>query len=142
MNQFKKDLNFGLSFERKAINTLMDTGKYKGVILPPANKPFKYWDFKLLDNEGNWTTYEVKAQRNTEKYNTLIIEYEYRNKPSGITTSTADYYIVYSADSGRVWTIKSEDLRTLIKEEKYERILECGNGKCYTFSTELFKEGF
>jgi len=83
---FRKDLNFGQHYEQLWASTLEN----------PEMSPlciFSDWDIKT-DKE----TYEVKADRLVHKYGNFFIEYECSGKPSGISTTQADYWILYDIE--------------------------------------------
>jgi len=65
---------------------------YKEYIKMEGN--FKYYDFKLIDNDDKTHYIEIKADRQTRNTNNIFIEYECNGKPSGIS-STQAHKIIY-----------------------------------------------
>ena len=88
MNKFKKDLATGHKYEKKCLEYLdYDTVEHmKGY--------FKEYDL-IITKDGKETKIEVKSDKQASKTGNLAIEYECNNKPSGITSSTADYWIYF-----------------------------------------------
>ena len=86
---FEQDLKFGKYWETKAISMIPDDEVLTEVAPKGA---FKSWDFKT-----NLSKYEVKADRLAYKYGnkTMFIEYECNGKPSGISSTEADYWFYF-----------------------------------------------
>jgi hypothetical protein len=82
---FHADLAFGQSYEKKAIE-ILGNGK---LVLPPPGI-FSAWDFQ---HDG--VSYECKADRLSARTGNLCIEYECSNRPSGISTTQADYWFIF-----------------------------------------------
>ena len=55
---------------------------------------FPYYDIEIT-KDNVVTTYEVKADRQAHTTGNIAIEFEYNNKPSGISVTRADYYAYY-----------------------------------------------
>jgi len=71
---------------------------------------------QLLDNILNFRTIEVKRDSWIYKSGNIAIEYESRNKPSGIAKSQADYWaIIFSGDY-------KDELILIIKENRLKEI--------------------
>lgn len=86
---FQADLPFGEMYQNRLLDylTLQDGDEIEQ---PLGN--FKEYDV-LWRSGSTVTTYEVKADRITQRTGNLCIEYECRGKPSGITTTTANYWV-------------------------------------------------
>jgi hypothetical protein len=86
MGQWKSDLAFGKHWEGIAISTIGE-----GVVSVPEG------NFKPYDFEANNLKYEVKADRLAHKYGcrTMFIEYECNGRPSGITSTEADFWCYF-----------------------------------------------
>lgn len=86
MGNFLKDLEFGATWQKVA------EGLVGGVIQSTPKGRFKPYDF-ISDG----VKYEVKADRLAYKYgcNTMFIEFECSDLPSGISTTEADYMIYF-----------------------------------------------
>lgn len=84
MGNFTKDLGFGKKWELLAQQILGEN------VVEVAEGCFKDWDFRTAN-----ATYEVKSDRYAFKTNCCFVEYECSNKPSGISTTKADYYVYF-----------------------------------------------
>lgn len=136
---FKLDLEFGNIYEKKLVE-----------IIPHDSYDIKQGYFPDYDveitKENKKYTYEVKADRYSYRTGNLVLEYECRNKPSGINKTTADfyaYYVVKPYNRFELYIIPTEVLRTAITEKKYKRTATCGDYKAscvYVFDLRLFEE--
>jgi len=132
-DEWKKTLAFGNSYE-EILKTLIP---HKECI---QSKKGEY-DL-ILDG----IKYEVKADRNMFKTNNVLIEYASNNKLSGISITEANYYAIFelettfpnlpNSDKYELYLVPVQDIKELIKEKSYKRILSCGYNKlsqCYLF---------
>lgn len=87
---FCNDLQFGKKYEKIALQYLV----YDTVEFAP-DKKFSDYDFVVTNNDKT-TKYEVKSDRLTYKTGNLAIEYECSDKPSGVSTTKADYYMYFT----------------------------------------------
>ena len=78
---------------------------------------FKEYDL-IITKDNNETRIEVKSDRHASKTGNLAIEYECNNKPSGITSTEADYYIYFIVhpDRDETYKIPIDDLKNLVKD--------------------------
>lgn len=135
---FKRDLKFGEKYQHELISIL----KPKKFKIMEGN--FKEYDLIIYDTID--TYFEVKADRLSYKTNNLCIEYECNNKPSGITTTTADFYayfIVSPTDDYELYIISVSDIKEMIKQKKYLKNINGGDknrSSFYIFSKSLFKK--
>jgi hypothetical protein len=88
MNKFKMNLNQGKKYEKIALEYL----KYDTVEHIEGN--FKEYDF-IISKDNIKYKYEVKSDRQASITGNLAIEYEYNKKPSGISSSLADFWIYF-----------------------------------------------
>ena len=80
--------------------------------------------------KGLEKTYEIKTDvKVAPLFDTgnIFIEYESRNKPSGIATSKADWFVTYFLFLNELWFIKTESLRKLILENEYPIFKDAGD---------------
>ena len=92
------------------------------------NSDFKY-DLKegILKGETKFhkmlseSTIEVKYDRKTRQTGNVYIEYESRNKPSGIRTTQADYWTYFVHDD-ECFTISVDRLKEKITKLKPRRV--------------------
>ena len=99
------------------------------------NKDYRY-DLKMLYKDKE-ITYEVKTDIYPRDTGNIVIEFESRGKPSGISVTEADYFITYFLHFGEIWNIESSKLRLLIEYTKpkiFEMAGDIGsNTKLYRF---------
>jgi hypothetical protein len=135
---FQKDLKLGLKYEVEILKYIKyDTYKQSTGI-------FKEYDIKTIKDDII-TKYEIKADRIAFKTNNLCIEYEYKNKPSGIETTKADYfgYFILKNNSHDVYIIPTNNIKQSIKDKKYKKSMSGGDGKkskFYLFDLSIFQE--
>jgi hypothetical protein len=109
---FKSDLDFGLSGEKEMIDILCKDSPDSVVSLPP-NIRFKGWDFEIDE-----VKYEVKTDRMSHKTGNLVVEVECNKKPSGLSTTDADYWIFNLDKMDKYVIIGIKPLKELIKDTK------------------------
>lgn len=105
---FLADLKFGKSYEQLA-TAYIPQGETQIEFAPKGC--FKGWDFKTEKYK-----YEVKSDRLAYKYgcNSMFIEFECNGKPSGITSTEADflyYFMVRPNGSSRLVRAPVKDLK-------------------------------
>ena len=121
---FKQDLKLGNDGET-AVRTFLES---QGATFKESNHDNKY-DLKMLV-KGLEKTYEIKTDvKVAPLFDTgnIFIEYESRNKPSGIATSKADWFVTYFLFLNELWFIKTETLRKLILENEYPTFKDAGD---------------
>ena len=139
MNNFKICLEFGKLYE-----------KLLAVILPNdcfmiMDGNFKYFDV-IINHKGKQTKYEVKADKLTAKTNNITIEFNYNDKPSGISETMADYYayfVIHSEEKYDLYLIPVEEIKKIIKDNPFNRVVNGGDNnksKMYLFKLDLFKK--
>ncbi len=76
----------------------------------------------------------------------IFIEYESRGKDSGITVTTAEWFVTYFKHFNEIWYIKSNKLRELISENNFKTHTDSGdlgsNTKGYLIPRYQFKKHF
>lgn len=105
---FSKDINTGVQGEtyiRMFLESL-------GFIYIESCSNISY-DLKMSYGLKEYT-YEVKTDVYPKDTGNMVIEFECRNKPSGIYATQADYFVYFYPHLGEIWRIKCEDLRKLI----------------------------
>ena len=121
---FKKDLILGNQGEKIIIEFL----ESKGCTYINSNNDNQY-DVKML-KQGVETTYEIKTDVVCSlKYDTgnMFIDFQCRQKPSGILTSKAEWFVMYYKFLNEIWFIKTEKLLELIKENNFHIIKNGGD---------------
>jgi len=136
---FKKELEFGEMWEKKFTSLIGGNGFKK------MEGNFKEYDIEVYSNEGT-KYYEIKADRMTYKTGNIAIEYNCYGKPSGISTTTADYYAYFAVkphDLYDLYIIPVEVLKEKINAKKYKRQIAGGDkglSLMYLFDINNFSE--
>lgn len=110
---FKNDLLFGKKYEALAASDYLPEDET--LVETSPDGLFKGWDFRT-----NKFKYEVKADRLAYKYGgkTMFIEYECSGKPSGISTTEADYWFYFMVNpdgTNKHFRFSVEELREKCK---------------------------
>lgn len=103
------------------------------------NKEFDH----LYSYNGKEVKYEIKTDTYPETGN-LAVEFEDRNKPSGIDVTKADYFLTCFPNRREIWNIKTDKLKKLITENEF-KVVSGGDGKkakMYLIPREQFREHF
>lgn len=116
MSTFHSDLSFGQSYELKSLEYLKHDS-YE--IMEGYHKEY---DLTITRN-GKTRTIEVKADRLAAKTGNIALEYRCNCKPSGIKTTTADYWVIFvvppkggmDGSTERCYKIPTKKLRELAK---------------------------
>lgn len=121
---FKKDLKLGNDGEDVVIQFLQS----KGCVYDSSNNDNQY-DIKMVKN-NKITSYEVKTDvKCAPLFDTgnIFIEFESRNKPSGISTSKAQWFVTYFLYLNELWFIKTNKLKQLITENNFQIFYDAGD---------------
>jgi len=135
IKMFISDLKFGQKYEQKLLELLpYDTythkvgySKKKDIQEDGFNKNYDL----TITKDNKLTKYEVKSDRRAINTMNIAIEFECRNKPSGIMITEADiyaYFIIKPDDLFDLYLIPVEDLKKMITEKKYKRLVNGGDG--------------
>jgi len=83
----------------------------------------------LLQKDDIMKSFEVKTDFyvKSDKDENIFVEYEYKNRPSGISTTEADWWVNYFYNLKEVWYITTEDLRNLIEEYTFLTTYQSGD---------------
>jgi hypothetical protein len=131
---FQSDLALGKLYERLAIRYL----KQKGETLKDYPEGYcKQYDFLT-----NTSSYEVKADRMTDRTGNLYIEYECSGKPSGISTTDAEYwfYFILMPENGyRAYKIPTNFLKGLLPQARTTNGGDAYRSKGYLCKESWFK---
>jgi hypothetical protein len=140
---FKKDLVLGNQGETVIVEFLVA----KGLTYLESNDDNRY-DFIMLKNNTE-VTYEVKTDVLCKpSYDTgnMFVEFKCRNKPSGIETSQAKWFVTYFKFLNEIWFIKSDKLRQIIKDNYFHIIKNGGDigsqTHGYLINRKKFKKHF
>lgn len=109
---FKKDIGTGLKGETFIREYLEGLGF---IFVDSCNN--NSYDLKMSYG-GVEYTYEIKTDVYPRDTGNLVIEFESRGKPSGMSVTKADFFVTYFPAFGEIWNIRTEDLRKLIEDKK------------------------
>ena len=94
--------------------------KFGSIQFSPRNSAFKLYDFKLTNDIGIETWYEVKTLTQFDRYKDILVRYKLNGE---FVLFTAHYYIFDLAKHG-YYKIPTISLLELINNKKYYRVLE------------------
>lgn len=139
---FKKDIITGEHGEDFVRDFMIN----KGYDFVSDNKDNKY-DL-LMSFEEKEIKYEVKTDVLLSPQNdtgNIVVEFESRGKPSGISVSEAEYYVYYMPKLNEIWNIKMDDLKNLIKSNNFKEVVggdEGSDTKMYLINRRRYKNHF
>ena len=93
---FKKDLALGNKIEQRILAKIQK--KYPSAVLIPGK--FKKYDIFIPENDSK---VEVKVDYKSQETGNILIELRMFNKPSGLLTTEADFWIIYTGTE-YLWT--------------------------------------
>lgn len=139
------NLNFeqDLTLSNEGVKVLINFLEKKGGIFIGENHDNKYdlvFEFRKI-----LKTYELKTDFKCAKgFDTgnLFIEFQSRNKPSGISTSQADWFVTYFIYLDELWFIKTSDLKELIKNNEFPTFLDAGDINSATHGYLIKRKNF
>tara|TARA_A100001391_G_scaffold88113_1_gene58369 strand:- start:3875 stop:4372 length:498 start_codon:yes stop_codon:yes gene_type:complete len=117
--KFKKDLEFGNAGEKIVAMYMAINGM---TIVSDESGNNKDYDIVMYSPKADKNLYmEVKTDNYVDDNNdtgNIAIEIRYRGKPSGISTTKADWWIYYMPDisSSNLWMMECSKLKRFIKE--------------------------
>ena len=133
---FKSDLELGELYQQKFLDLIeYDTAEM-------AQGCFKPYDIKLV-YQGQEMFFEVKCDRISHRTGNMVIEHTCNGKPSGITTTTADYWVYFPIGLPYCLVIPVKRIRKYIEMGKYLCDRRGGDGwrsQMYLMSMELFSD--
>jgi hypothetical protein len=101
-DKFKKDLDTGKKFERKALDIIQK--KYPKAYI--VDGYFLEWDIYIPELKIG---VEVKSDAQYQKTGNFYVEYFCNGKPSGISATKSDVYFIYL---DKLYIIKTKDLKS------------------------------
>ena len=140
IENFKADLAFG---EKYQVELLKYIGEYEKFEMSEGY--FKEYDLKIHKKKGLELiekTYEVKADRFGYSTGNLAVEFMSSNKPSGIQTTTANYWAIFlvNKDQYELFIIPTKRIRIKIEngEFKMKKKVAYGKNDVYLFDKTVF----
>jgi hypothetical protein len=122
---FKQDIVVGEDGEKIVTEWLCDS--YNGKLL--ADNKTNSHDV-VIQFPKKTLSFEIKTDVFVSPYydtGNMFIEYESRNKPSGISVCRADYFITYFKYLNELWMIKTTDLQNLINSVNFRIFKNAGD---------------
>ena len=119
--KFRKDLTDGrhaetLSTERIIKYYLEEKNKKLtiGEVQGDHNYKDVSYDFELLGPDGESLTFEVKQNKHVDKYGCYFFEImDQFGRPSGLHTTTAEFYVLVNGNSTEFVVIRTESIRKI-----------------------------
>ena len=131
METFYKDLIKGESIEQELLNKIQL--KY-----PNAYKVEGYFkEYDLYVPEIN-KSIEVKSDEKSKETGNIVVEIEFNNKPSALSTTKADYWVWW--DGFQYTWFTPEDIRRCIKETSQSLRRFIGSGEIKSKKAYLIKK--
>lgn len=118
----------------------------KGYKFISDNKDNKY-DL-LMSFKNRKIKYEIKTDILLSPKNdtgNIVVEFESRSKPSGISVTEAEFYVYYIPKLNEVWNIKMDKLKNLINSNNFKEVVggdEGSNTKMYLINRNKHKKHF
>ena len=140
---FKIDLAVAKTTEQE-ISELLH--RYYGVITKEFSNHKRYDLLVLSKKNPLGVTIEVKEDFQCGRTGNMALEFSSWERPSGITTTDAEFYIhkFHMRDGLEYWITKTSELKMLVSEKKYSRIVNGGdkgsNSMNYLITLGVFKE--
>ena len=139
-NTFRDDLNFGKKYEYKLLDLLDDWDEAE---IGSDTDDDSDYDIKII-RDNTATTYEVKADRYGLRTGLLCVEYQHRNKPSGILKSKADFYAIFLVDGSieELYLIPLDVLKSSLYSNSFKsrQLGYMKQSSCMMIPVDFFKE--
>lgn len=119
---FQDRLKEGDWAEKQVVNHLITKG---WTILEISEGNFKEWDIKA-SIKGKIKTFEVKAnyfEIKNYRHNMIVIETESNGLLSGLSVTSADYYILYYPFEDLFYVERTEDIKAMIASGVYNKLV-------------------
>ncbi len=142
---FRKDLVLGNEGEVVIKDFLVK----QGLMYVESNDNNKF-DLKMI-KKNKEVTYEIKTDvlvTPTKDTGNLFVEFKCRNKPSGIETSEAEWFVTYFKHLNEAWFIKTDKIKSLLADKSnfFKVITTAGdkgsNTHGYLVNRKKYKEHF
>ena len=139
---FKDDLVVAQKIEARVISHLMEKTPE---MLFHGFSNYKGYDCHFSLN-NKYYKLEIKSDYHATHTGNIVIEFESRGVPSGISTTQANLiaYAVVTTRGLDIYIITTKKLKALIQEKRYKNITTGGdagsNTKMYLFSLSVFEK--
>ena len=133
MGKFKDDLNIGQKYEE----IILKRAKRDFPLAYIQKGKFKYWDINIPEVN---ISLEIKYDERNQTSGNIAIECECNDKPSGITTTKADFWVLFDKPDGKdIWFL-TEDIRKCIYRNNLHPSTIQGPGDPYEKKVYLIKK--
>jgi len=133
MGEFKDDLKIGKKYEE----IILERAKKDYPLAYMQQGKFKYWDIYIPEVN---IALEVKYDERNQTSGNIAIECECNDKPSGITTTKADFWVLFDKPDGKdIWFL-TEDIRKCIYRNNLHPSTIQGPGDPYEKKVYLIKK--
>ena len=119
--------------------------RYYGMITKEFSNHKRYDLLVLSKKNPLGVTIEVKEDFQCGRTNNMALEFSSWNRPAGITTTGADFYIhkFHMSNGVEYWSTPTSELKKLVANKKYHRIVNGGdkgsNSMNYLITLDVFK---
>tara|TARA_R110000782_G_scaffold202865_1_gene291328 strand:- start:338 stop:763 length:426 start_codon:yes stop_codon:yes gene_type:complete len=131
INTFKKDLKRGKVHEKFVLNKIKS--KYKKAFI----KDGYCKEYDIYVPEMNFGV-EVKSDEKSKYTNNIVIEIEFNEKPSALSTTKAKYWVIYDGYNYN-WFL-TDKIKDCIKDNKLKCVEFIGNGDTKSKKAYLIKK--
>ena len=133
MGEFKDDLKIGKKYE----DIILERAKKDFPLAYIQKGKFKYWDIYIPEVN---ISLEVKYDLRNQTSGNIAIECECNDKTSGITTTKADFWVLFDKPDGKdIWFL-TEDIRRCIYTNNLQTSVIKGPGDPYDKKVYLIKK--
>lgn len=151
INKKKEDYNFKTDIEigERGEEIISKDLEKMGANFITDNKDIEYDLMMEVPQKPKKVRYEIKTdifcKPNNDTGN-LFIEYECRDKPSGINATKADWFVMFYPYLKSAWYIETSELKKLIKYNNFRKTSFSGdedsNTKGYLIPREAYRRFF
>ena len=131
INTFKKDLKRGKVHEEFVLNVIKS--KYEKAFI----KDGYCKEYDIYVPEMNFGV-EVKSDEKSKYTNNIVIEIEFNEKPSALSTTKAKYWVIYDGYNYN-WFL-TDKIKDCIKDNKLKYVEFIGNGDTKSKKAYLIKK--
>ena len=104
-------------FETAVGNCLMQVANASGLAVTTGRCPY---DFSFSGVNGRLWEFEVKNDKDSDKWNNWFVEYQYKGNPSCLSTTPADYWVHYMPKHELLAVVKVSDLKAFISGSNFK----------------------
>tara|TARA_A100000171_G_C2086824_1_gene122459 strand:+ start:248 stop:673 length:426 start_codon:yes stop_codon:yes gene_type:complete len=128
---FQSDLKVGKIYENIVLEKIQK--KYPKAYI--QKRYCKDWDIYIPELEMG---VEVKSDKKSMHTGNIVIEIEFDNKPSALSTTKADWWVIYDGIDYNWFTVKN--IKKCIKDNKLKTITFIGRGDTKQKKAYLIKK--